>query len=410
MRKQFISIVIIFVFSSQLLMANDTEKQEKGGKVVPHHELVGYLDYKKDVELNIEPSNSRSDTYLEGYLQALIDTQFHGSKVVAIVRNNRVYLANLPENRAEAKSIIAMVEESPGVLAVESQISDEEAQYAQSDYIPIRPKVHGIWFPQNTVLFPPCVADPRAVTASMAYRWQWKQASNYMGSNAAAVSYGDEFPIFRWINLGNLSGELQLGIEGGAWAVFRFDTLDPGEMAELINTDFYLGIPVSFKFDKWSFRFRLYHISGHLGDEFIVTNPSFERHNPSFEAIDLFAAYQVIESLRLYAGMGRVMHSDDTYHLQPLYFAYGGELRLFRRHLYYNRLYSQAFIAAYLTNSEARGWGTDQTYAVGYEWSKLRGAGRKFRIFGEFHNGFAEDGQFFKMRLLYLSLNFSYGF
>lgn len=383
---------------------------EESAENIDNKALIAFLPYTHDVELKKDVPANMNDSYLEGYLQALIDLQFHGSKVVVVVRDQNVYLANLPKNRQQAKSIVTMVETTPGVLSVKGQITQQQAKEASSEYVPERPRIHGIWFPQNTVLFPPFVADPRAVVASMSYRWECKEASNYLGKKASMVSFGDEFPVFRWINLGNFNGELEIGLEGGAWAVFRFDTVDQDEFAELINTDFYLGLPIAFAFDKLSFRFRLYHISGHLGDEFIVTHPQFERKNPSFEAIDLFASYQITENIRLYAGIGRVMHSDKTFHLQPLYCAYGSEVRFFRRHLYYNSLYSQAFAAIYFRNDEARGWGTDQTYTAGYEWSKLRGAGRKFRVFGEFHNGFAEDGQFFKMRLQYASVRFSYGF
>ncbi len=377
---------------------------------VPISEHLAYLPMSHDLEGKAKEIPDTSDAYIEGYVQAMIDDQFHGTKVRVVVREHRVYLSDLPANRAIAKSIISMTEKMPGVKSVKGRVTSEAVQEIQESYAPKKPKIKGVWFPQNTVLFPPLIADPRAVVASLGYRWQWKQGSEYEGHQATIVSYGDEFPIYRWVNLGKIKAEVQIGIEGGAWAVFRMDKLKGNHWAELVNTDYFLGIPLSWALDKWSFRFRLYHISTHLGDEFIESHPDFPRFNPSYEAIDLFTAWQITENLRLYVGLGRIMHDDNDFHLQPLYFEYGTELRFFNRIVNYNRLYGQFFVATNFKNQEARHWATNATYVLGYEWSKLRGAGRKCRIFGEYHAGFSADGQFYFERLSYASLRFSYGF
>ena len=39
---------------------------------------------------------------------------------------------------------------------------------------------------------------------------------------------------------------------------------------DLINADYLIGLPLTFRFDRFSGRARLYHQSSHLGDEFVL--------------------------------------------------------------------------------------------------------------------------------------------
>jgi hypothetical protein len=50
---------------------------------------------------------------------------------------------------------------------------------------------------------------------------------------------------------------------------------------DLINTDYVVGIPLSWRSSLFSTRVRLYHQSTHLGDEFVPHNPGVNRVNYS---------------------------------------------------------------------------------------------------------------------------------
>src|SRR5690349_873476 len=69
--------------------------------------------------LPVESFADATDPYLEGYIQALIDAHYYEYQVVVIVKDHKVYLANLPNNDLLAKSIIAFVSDIPGVKVVE---------------------------------------------------------------------------------------------------------------------------------------------------------------------------------------------------------------------------------------------------------------------------------------------------
>ncbi len=347
------------------------------------------------------------DQYFEGYLQALVDMHYYEYKVVVIVKDGNVWLANMPKNALTARSIVSFLKDVPGVkrVVVIDGVPPEEMEEREK-YV-TRPKVRGIWFPQTTALFQPMLANPRQVTYSIGYRGNDKIA----GRKAVAVSLGDDFPIFRWLDVFRWQADVQIGIESGVWFVFDMDPHpNIGGGTALFNTDFYVGIPLVYALNKWAWRLRLYHISSHLGDEFLVNHPGFNRKNPSFEALDLFFQYQAYEQLRFYAGAGLILHSDGTFPMRHSYIEYGFEARFLGSKIYYHNLFGTFFLSTYFRNWQLNNFNIDGTYLFGYEWSKLQGVGRKIRIFGEYHHGFSPDGQFMNKRSNYWSIKLAYGF
>ena len=350
--------------------------------------------------------SSEEDAYLEGYIQALVNSHYYEYDILVYVENGDVYLYNLPKNALLRTSILSYVEDLPEVKSVTPVEKFPEKRLEVIEKREVRPQITGIWFPQQTVLYPPMIANPRATIYSAAYHI----GDNVIGTKSIAVSLGDNFPIFRWRNLFRWKGDLQFDIQAGVWSVFKMGIDFNGEISELVNTDYLIGFPLSYAVDKWSFRLRAYHVSTHLGDEFLVHNPGVVRLNPSMEAIDLFVSYQVNSALRVYIGPGWVFHSDRTFRITPpFYVEWGGEVRLLGYKSFYHKLYGTAFLAIYLRNWQVNGWNLDGTYMAGYEWSKLQGVGRKMRIFINYHRGYSE-GQFFKMRTSWTGFGLSWGF
>jgi hypothetical protein len=361
-----------------------------------------------------------SDSYFEGYIQALVDMHYYEYQVVVIVKDKKVWLGNLPKNKLVSTSIISFVRDVPEVKDVKVLDEVPPKDIADRDKYVNRPQVSGIWFPQTTELFQPLVANPRQVTYSIGYR----TGDTVVGTHAIALSYGDDFPIFRWLDVLPWRGDLQLGIDAGIWSVFNVDVSKATNInggTELVNTDYYVAIPITYAVNNWAFRARVYHVSSHLGDEFLVNHPDYVnnvtikgaqpvRKNPSFEAVDVFTSYQATDYLRLYIGPGVILHSDRTFPMKHFYVEYGGEVRFWSVKMYYHRLNGTCFAGVFFRNWQMNKWDIDGTYVAGYEWSKLQGVGRKMRMFVEFHHGFSLEGQFMKDRTTYGSFRFSYGF
>jgi hypothetical protein len=356
----------------------------------------------------IQSISNKSDTYLEGYIQALVDMNYYEYKVTVKYKNGHVILCNLPTNQLMANSIISYVKEMPEVKTIEVETITKAVEEQPQNYE--APRVHGVWFPQTYVLFQPLIADPRDPTNSVAYRF----GDKVIGRTVAAISIGEDFPLYRWKDVFNFHGDLQVDIVGAVWAVFNYCDLPPSksnDFSELVNADYMFAIPVTFAFDKWSFRARLYHISSHLGDEFICNNPEYVylRVNPSYEAVDFFTAYQFSQSLRLYRGPGIIVHSDKTFPMKTFYLQYGMEVRLLGLKMLNQGLYGTPFFACHLNNYQIHNWNLDATYMLGYEFSKLQGVGRKLRVFLEYHQGYSWEGQFFYEKTRYGELGFSWG-
>ena len=347
------------------------------------------------------------DPYFEGYVQALVDMHFYDYKVVVLVKDRTVWLANMPKNAMLKKSIVSFIQDVPGVEEVKIINGVPPKDIAIREKYVNRPQVKGIWFPQATELYQPMIANPRCVDYSFGYRGGDKIA----GKTSVYFSMGDDFPIFRWLDVLPWHGDLQIGIEAGIWSVFNMDPhprINKGTAQ--FNTDYYVGIPISYAVNKWSFRFRVYHISSHLGDEFLVNHPGFVRNNPSFEAIDFFTSFQAYDWLRFYFGPGFILHSDKSFPMKRFYVEYGGEARFLGTKMYYHRLYGTWLVAVYFRDWQYQKWGFDQTYMAGYEWSKLQGIGRKIRLLASYHHGFSLEGQFQKERTQYGQIGFAYGF
>ncbi len=392
-----------------VLGAEEADNPEgEGGKEVADASHVFFMSRAESLpDIKIEET---TDHYLEGYIQALVDMHYYEHQVVVFVEDDVVYLANLPNNALLSNSITSFVKDIPCVreVKVKCELSEEESK-ERCGYVQ-QPCISGIWFPQLTVLYQPMLADPRQVMYSVAYR----SGDRVIGRKVITIAMGDNFPVYRWLNVFPWCGDLQIGIEAGIWAPFNFDDVphDDGTYCELVNTDYLLGFPLDYAADRWVFRLRLYHISSHLGDELLVNRPFFlmERVNPSFEAIEFFTSYQVTRSLRFYAGGGYMLHSDKSFPMDDFYVEYGGEVRWWTSRFCYQRLYGTFFFAVDVQNWQVRDWDFDWTVKGGYEISKLQGVGRKMRIFAAYHDGFSYEGQFFLLRTRYGELGFSWGF
>lgn len=262
----------------------------------------------------------------------------------------------------------------------------------------------GIWFPEGPPIFRPFIADPRQVTNSVGWRFN----DDVLGKNIIPVSYGDILPIYRWCDIWCFRGDLELDLEGCLWAVF-----DPlHESSPLVDADYFIGIAVTYAFDDLAIRLRGYHISTHIGDEFLLNHPHFDRRNPSIEVLDLFAAYNFTKDIRLYAGLGWVCCQDDSFRCGEYYLNAGVELRLFELGYmdYCNRLYGVPFLAMHFRYASDFTRHLDATYAIGWEWGKVSVLCRRFRIFLEYHDGYSVEGQFCKNSSNYLSIRATYGF
>ncbi len=262
----------------------------------------------------------------------------------------------------------------------------------------------GLWLPEEAVIFRPLIADPRQITYSVGWRFD----DQVLVRNVIDVSFGDYLPIYRWFKVWPWCGDLQIDLEGALWATF-----DPlHNSSPLINADYYGGLSVSYGFDLWEFRFRAYHISCHIGDEFLLNHPGFDRRNASSEFVDFYISWDWTPEIRLYSGIGYTVREDEEFHTGRLFGAIGTEVRMNCLGFtdWCNQLYGEPFLGMHFRYNKNFKHHIDATYVLGYEWGKLCGLCRKLRIFLEYHDGYSLEGQFQKLATNYFSIRASYGF
>ncbi len=259
----------------------------------------------------------------------------------------------------------------------------------------------GIGLPQS-ILYPTQLANPRQVVFACGVRLN----DSVAGQVSTPITFGMQFPVYRWVNMDLFSktGDLQLDIEGAVFGIFNQTARDN----TLINTEYYIAIPVTFASNKWAHRVRLFHVSSHLGDEYLKTHKHVKRVNKSYEAIDYSVSYFVTKGVRVFIGPGVILHSDSEMSLKPLYVEYGMDVHFDKQ--IRKELYGQPFLSVYFENAQDTNWNINATFAVGYELGRVEKLGRKARLTLEYHTGFSEEGQFSRKRNAYVQFGLSYGF
>jgi hypothetical protein len=144
------------------------------------------------------------------------------------------------------------------------------------------------------MLFPTLVADPRAYRNFLGLAAYDLKADDIL---AGLAGFGTDFPLFRRTPAAGAgregeptAGVLQIGVGGGVNALFDMDSTS----RNLIDADFIIGLPVTWRRGAWALRGRYYHISAHQGDDFIFENETdivLPYRNISFETLEAAAAW-----------------------------------------------------------------------------------------------------------------------
>ena len=157
-------------------------------------------------------------------------------------------------------------------------------------------------FPKDDV-FRPLTADPKEPRFLASYqRVRFRDANESI--NAGFVGFGENFGLWGKRQEKGCDG-WQIGVLGAVFSQFNLD----GPSTDLINSDFLMGFPLTWRYGILSGRVRAYHQSSHLGDEFILHRPGFQRINLSFEEIDSLVSLD-LWWVRLYGGGGFIVHRE----------------------------------------------------------------------------------------------------
>jgi hypothetical protein len=247
-------------------------------------------------------------------------------------------------------------------------------------------------FPSDDV-FRPLIADPKQPQFFAV--WQHTRArTDKTSANIGSVAIGENFGFYT--RREGCNG-WQLSLLTGIFSQFNLDTKN----AELVNTDFIVGVPVTWRKGNWSTRLRYYHQSSHLGDEFLLGRPGFNRLNLTFEEVEAIVSYDY-KWARLYAGGGVLVHREpasiDRNRVQWGFEARAPSMRTRILGSFLDKLILTPVLSVDFKSFEELRWTINTNLLAGLEWSRT-GSARRFRIMFNYYHGYNPYGQFFAQKI-----------
>jgi hypothetical protein len=343
------------------------------------------------------------DAYVLGYVTAVLERQLEITGGTVTVRDGVVRIAFPRLAQSDRDRIRAALTGIGGVVAVE--LDEGAAPAAPAPGTATRPTTAptprgpgvraqvapgGLEVLPRGDLFAPLIADPRWPHFGLAYQ---RFVDDRQLTNVAAASLGETIPLLRGVAPGG--DAWALGLQAGVFSIFDVDAAS----LDLVNSDYMVALPATYRRASLSALVRVLHQSSHLGDEFLLRN-TVERLNLSFEALDVKLSYELTPWLRVYAGGGYMFRTSPE-DLEPWSTQAGLEVRSPRTIL------GGVFrpIAAVDVQHRAQNdWSTDVSVRAGLQLENLPVLDRKLQLLLEYFRGRSPNGQFFRDEVEYLGL------
>lgn len=355
------------------------------------------------VFLMVSPARAAEPSFIAGYAAAVLDQYGAGGSTVAVEGATVAISArglSVPDKESLSRTLLRV----KGVEVV--RFPPDQRSYPLNDYgrnrwpktetragaaVAVVPCSSRTAFPRRT-LFEPLLADPREArfsVSSLRYR------SGADLKRVAAGNFGGPLPMAG----GDLDGggQWQVAVQGAVFTLWDLETFSNDQ----ISDDFLVGLPFTWRWDRLSVMARLYHISTHLGDEFLLTHPGLSRVNLAYEAVDVKVSYAATDALRLYGGVGRMIRRDpvDT---PPGALQAGIE---YTHPKSYVKGLLRPVASLDLQKHQKSGWSaTDVSLRVGAQIENRTLATRRALLLWEYFKGKDPTGQFFRRYIEYTGL------
>jgi len=204
------------------------------------------------------------------------------------------------------------------------------------------------------------------------------------GATYLDAALGGRVGIFRYGTRGRRSPQgWQLDLEGAA-----FPRLNVDENSDLDSADFRIGVPLTFRNGPLGVKFGYYHISSHVGDEFLARNPGFVRVNYVRDSLLYGLAYDVNPDLMIYGEVAYAFGVSGG--AEPWEFQFGAEYSP----VFAICPYGAPFLAVNGHLREEVDFGGSVNVIGGWEWRNRR-SDRQLRVGVQYFNGKSSQYAFF---------------
>jgi len=247
-------------------------------------------------------------------------------------------------------------------------------------------------------VFLPLIADPKEPRFHMSLLSVDSEAND---STVAAVGFGENFGIARWP--GDTPNEgWQLNFSAAVFSQFNLDA--PSD--ELINADYLVGFPLSYRDGDWSMRLRFYHQSSHLGDEYVLrVHP--DRINLSYESVEFIGSYEW-NGIRVYGG-GEYLAFREPEELEPKIAHAGVEYRAEKPFWKISTLGAAwPIVGLDIRAWEQHDWEAAKSLKLGLEFRPqhdVERSGRYWNLNLELYDGPSPYGQFYMHEVSYYGIS-----
>ena len=161
-------------------------------------------------------------------------------------------------------------------------------------------------------LFEPILLDPlEAQTYGSVLPGYWTEGQKYKGS-IVPFAFGFAKPFYRRTTEPGRSEEWVLDLASFTQFEAYHDYQLGKARRQIVNTDYKISIIYNIRRGENNYRFRVYHISSHLGDDYIyrnkITAPS--PNSVNYELLDVTYS-RMVNNWRLYGGAGVVLRKSE---------------------------------------------------------------------------------------------------
>jgi len=205
--------------------------------------------------------------------------------------------------------------------------------------------------------------------------WSW---DNALGGRVGVVRHGTPGSV-------NAAG-WQLDMEGAVFA-----RLTPEEKDDLDASDYRFGVPFTWSDGQNAAKFGYYHISSHLGDEFLLKNPDYPRNNYVRDGLLWGLSREMTPETRIYGEAGWAFSTDGG--AKPWEFHFGSEYA--RRSV--DERKAAPFAAIHANLREEFNYDGNLNVLAGWQWLG-RESGRAFRVALQYFRGKSSQYSFYDQR------------
>jgi hypothetical protein len=170
----------------------------------------------------------------------------------------------------------------------------------------------GIWLLPDGLIYRSYLAGPKEPRMGGTIEWidgDSTISDGTFGARIAVLRFGTKDPV-------HPSG-IEIGVEGAAMV-----RVDLREELDVRSADYRAGVPIAWGDKRRQWKLAYYHLSSHLGDEFLLKNPDFPLFFQSRDVLVLGYSHYWTDCLRLYGEIGWAFRAVAS---EPWEFQFGVE-------------------------------------------------------------------------------------